>query len=186
MLSEGGQARWAGLALTTLFACVAATTPDSKPIEPLTCPEEARHFGARPPMGNKEYCAIDGDNPNEATGGLWQRKQVQHGPSRFYWPNGKLQSQGNYRRGEKHGSFRRWHHNGQRTWETVYRGNKRHGIAREWSKDGILINESPYFDGRLHGSQTLYYDNGNIRAEYEHVHGLVVDVQQWPPPGQLP
>ena len=70
-------------------------------VQELKCPKGTEAYGGRPPLGNREYCGRPGpaDSPESVTN---------HGPWRYWWPNGKLQHSGKYKDGQKHGQFTQW------------------------------------------------------------------------------
>ena len=67
-----------------------------------------------------------------------------HGPLTFFFPNGGIKNQLNYRHGKYHGQSTVYHSLAilQRIFN--YKDGVIHGLAKEWDKDGQLLEEG-YF-----------------------------------------
>ncbi|MEY4572994.1 MAG: hypothetical protein RLZ10_2264 [Bacteroidota bacterium] len=68
-------------------------------------------------------------------------ESVMHGVQRFYYSNGKLESEINYNLGLLDGDY------------------------KKYSKEGILINDRKFKKGKENGKCLLYYDNGKLLKE---------------------
>ena len=65
----------------------------------------------------------------------------------------------------KHGSHKYWYDNGQINYEENYKDGKRHGLYKRWYENGQVMYEYNYKDGKHHGLYKRWYDNGQINYE---------------------
>ena len=140
----------------TLSLSQSACTSDSS-VKELKCPKGTEYYGGRPPLGNREYCGRPGaaDSPERVSN---------HGPWRYWWPNGKLQHSGQYKDGQKHGKFKQWADSGQQISEGTYEMDLKKGTWKRWNRAG-KIQETVQYKGRIHGIRTLYDRDGVLKAE---------------------
>ena len=158
-----------GLIVMVVPGCT--ENPDLPPPLPIECPANAELVGNTPPTGNRQFC-IDPET------------KFEQGPWRFYFPNGRIQREGNYHGGRKHGKFTKWHINGNKTSIEFYSNDKKTGLWREWTKDGLLRGETPYAENEIHGYRYFFYKNGNKSAEFSYIRGMVVSRKTFPEPGE--
>ena len=143
-----------------------ACTSDSS-VKELRCPKNTEAYGGRPPLGNREYCGRPGpsDTPQSITN---------HGPWRFWWPNGKLQHRGTYKNGQKHGKFTQWADTGQKISEGSYERNLKKGTWKRWNRQNKIQESVQYVDGRIHGFRSLYDSDGILEVELVYEAGELV------------
>lgn len=72
---------------------------------------------------------------------------VPHGPSRRWWPSGRLREEFTHVHGSRDGPYRRWHENGQIAEEFAYRGGVAEGRYRQWAEDGTLTQDAMCKEG---------------------------------------
>ena len=123
----------------------------------LKCPDGTTEFGGAPPVGNRKYC---GYKNSAVVGGV-----SKHGPWRFWWPNGQLESDGKYAKNKKHGLFTGWYSNGVKVRQGTYRNNDKVGIWKTWRRDGTLKSKIQYKQGLIHGFRRLYDEEGQMKLE---------------------
>jgi periplasmic protein TonB len=84
----------------------------------------------------------------------------------YYYSNGQLQKQCNYRDNMLDGQLKVWYENGNIKQECNYTLDKLTGSFRTYSEDGKLTKFAEYLDGKKNGKFITYYSNGNpIREE---------------------
>ena len=166
---QGWKNLWLAL---VIISCVSCTDDEEFPPPlPIECPVGTKLVGNAPPTGNRQFCM------NEET-------ELEQGPWRFYFPNGRIQREGNYHGGRKHGRFTKWNHSGIKTSEDFYDQDKKTGLWREWTRDGNIRAETPYSENEIHGYRYFFYKNGNKSAEFSYIRGMVVSRKTFPEPGE--
>ena len=102
---------------------------EKHPVQDLTCLPGTRVLGRMPPAGWERYCA------RVLPSGL----VVRHGPSRAWFDNGQVASEGTYRDGERHGRWTFWYVNGQVRLEATYHRGSKVGVWKRWSRNGEAL-----------------------------------------------
>ncbi len=147
--------------LSALSACDSPKTP--KPIE---CPKDTELLGQAPPYGNRQFCGRTSEFNLEGV--------QKHGPWRYYWPNGSLQTLGYYKDGLKEGTFRVWIERGQKIEQGKYQNGAKQGVWKGWHRNGKLKSQTQFLDGKIHGFRKLYDQEGKLSAHWEYFDGEIV------------
>lgn len=93
-------------------------------------------------------------------------KGNRHGRWVQYFPGHVLKEFRTFERGKKTGAFVQYFPTGKKQQEYHFQNDEYQGLASEWNERGVLIREMHYVAGHEEGSQKLFYDNGQIRANY--------------------
>jgi len=93
-------------------------------------------------------------------------KGSRHGKWIQYFPGHVLKEFRTFEQGKKTGVFVQYFPTGKKQQEYHFQNDEYQGLAREWNGRGVLIREMHYEAGHEEGSQKLFYDNGQIRANY--------------------
>lgn len=93
-------------------------------------------------------------------------KGNRHGKWVQYFPGHVLKEFRTFERGKKTGAFVQYFPTGKKQQEYHFQNDEYQGLASEWNERGVLIREMHYVAGHEEGSQKLFYDNGQIRANY--------------------
>jgi hypothetical protein len=88
-----------------------------------------------------------------------------NGLHKFYYPDGKLYLEINYRDSVPHGIFKQYFKTGILFEETEYVNGVRHGLSKKFHENGRLSTETVYDSGRIHGIQKKYRGDGQIAFE---------------------
>lgn len=88
-----------------------------------------------------------------------------NGLQKFFYPDGSLYLEANYRDSVAHGLSKQYFKNGQVFEEAVYVNGKIHGIKRTYYEDGKLSSETPYDSGRVHGVKKKFRKDGTVAYE---------------------
>jgi hypothetical protein len=88
-----------------------------------------------------------------------------NGLHKFYYPDGKLYLEINYRDSLPDGMFRQYFKSGILFEETTYRMGIKHGQSKKFHGNGRLFTDTPYDSGRIHGIQKKYRSDGTIAFE---------------------
>jgi antitoxin component YwqK of YwqJK toxin-antitoxin module len=67
-----------------------------------------------------------------------------HGRWVSFYQNGNKWSEGNYNEGTKDGKTITWHENGQKYYEGAYKNGERSGVWKFWDEDNEFIKEINY------------------------------------------
>ena len=89
-----------------------------------------------------------------------------------YLSNGNRYSYGYIKKGLRTGKWTYWYENGQISSEKNYKDNKLDGRWIEWDENGQKKEEENYKDGKRDGKWTSWYSNGQIRSEKNHKDGI--------------
>ncbi len=100
------------------------------------------------------------------------RGDTKHGPTVFYYHDGRKEAEYNYHNDALHGRTARWYFNGNMEYEEFYRDNQLHGLSRRYFNTGALSIETHYRNGELHGEHTEYWENGTVKVQGAHYHGM--------------
>lgn len=93
-------------------------------------------------------------------------KGNRHGKWIQYFPGHVLKEFRTFDRGKKIGAFVQYFPTGKKQQAYHFQNDEYQGLASEWNERGVLIREMHYVAGHEEGSQKLFYDNGQIRANY--------------------
>jgi len=97
----------------------------------------------------------------ETEGILNERKRV--GNWKYFYPDGALLSEENYKKGKLHGEQLNYYPEGQLTEFSVYKNGLLHGITSKYSSKEILIEEVEYKNGKPNGVAKYFELNGNLK-----------------------
>ncbi|CAL2101483.1 Antitoxin component YwqK of the YwqJK toxin-antitoxin module [Tenacibaculum sp. 190130A14a] len=99
----------------------------------------------------------------------WMIGKNREGKWMYYFGNGKVFSEENYKDGKLEGVVRNYYPNGKLTEETYYKEGKKEGSSKVYTDDGILIEEVAYVNGKLHGFGKYFNLKGQLqeRGNYE-------------------
>jgi hypothetical protein len=88
-----------------------------------------------------------------------------NGLHKFYYPDGTLYLEINYRDSVPDGTFKQYFKTGILFEESEYLRGIKHGRSRKFHPNGRLSTETPYDSGRIHGTQKKYRGDGQIAFE---------------------
>ena len=71
------------------------------------------------------------------------------GEFKWWFKNGQIECDYNYKDGKLHGEFNDWYENGQINCDRNYKDGKLHGNCKSWYTDGQLRFDRNYKDGKL-------------------------------------
>ncbi len=94
-----------------------------------------------------------------------------HGDQYFYYPNGKLVSEGSSFNGNRHGKWTGYHYNGKIIYEGIYEYGKRTGEWKYYDEKGVLKSVRNYDEGEFHGVYIDYDDNGKLKHKINYYQG---------------
>ena len=89
-----------------------------------------------------------------------------HGNWLQYYSGHVLKEFRTFGQGKKIGVFLQYFPSGKKQVEYHFKNDEYQGVAREWNESGVLIREMHYVAGHEEGFQKLFYDNGQVRANY--------------------
>ena len=106
-----------------------------------------------------QFYRLNGNLKTE--GVLNERKRV--GLWKYFYKNGAVMSQENYKNGLQHGEQFVFYSNGKITERSLFKNDFLDGISSKYSSKGILIEEVAYKKGKPNGLAKYFELNGNIK-----------------------
>ena len=106
-----------------------------------------------------QFYRLNGNLKTE--GVLNERKRV--GLWKYFYKNGAVMSQENYKNGLQHGEQFVFYSNGKITERSLFKNDLLDGISSKYSSKGILIEEVAYKKGKPNGLAKYFELNGNIK-----------------------
>ncbi|WP_299665577.1 toxin-antitoxin system YwqK family antitoxin [uncultured Polaribacter sp.] len=94
-------------------------------------------------------------------GVLDKRKRV--GNWKYFYPNGILMSEENYKNGTLHGTQLVYYPDGQITEFAEYKNGFLEGVSSKYSSKGVLIEKITYKDGKPNGLAKYFELDGNLK-----------------------
>ncbi|RTQ49982.1 hypothetical protein EJV47_10080 [Hymenobacter gummosus] len=94
-----------------------------------------------------------------------------HYKQQFFYPNGRLASEGIHENGPQAGRFRSWAENGQQTAAWSVLDGKEHGFIQCWYENGHRKKTGTLNRGVAHGLQRTWYENGRPESAGRLVQG---------------
>ncbi|MBX7057219.1 MAG: hypothetical protein K1X75_04090 [Leptospirales bacterium] len=98
----------------------------------------------------------------------------ENGPYRRYFPDGKVEEEGQYWSGYYHGPVRRFHRNGRPAITGAYAKDQPTGEWRFYFPDGRLERVEHYQNGKLEGALQNYFPDGRLYHETTYRHGVEI------------
>lgn len=96
------------------------------------------------------------------------------GNQKFYYDNGKLKEDKNWKANELEGSYKTYYANGKIEEEGAIVDGYRHGKWNLYYPNGQLQKETIYDNGNINDIQTFYTINGIKEMEYTYKNGLLI------------
>jgi antitoxin component YwqK of YwqJK toxin-antitoxin module len=93
-------------------------------------------------------------------------KDLKHGPSKAWYPNGRQQFDGFYQFGKRSGTFTYWHENGQVAATGEYREDRPIGIWVWWHNNGQKSAIGKYEEGALVGEWRWWAEDGRLTKQH--------------------
>ena len=93
------------------------------------------------------------------------RDSKQEGIAKWYYESGKLQAERNWKDGKQEGIANVYYESGKLEAETNFKDSKRDGIAKSYYESGKLEAETNFKDGKRDGIAKSYYESGKLQAE---------------------
>lgn len=94
------------------------------------------------------------------------------GPFSYHYPNGAVQSRGNFLNGELDGVVRGYWLNGYMKYEKNYVAGDKQGWSKDWYANGTPEQLGYYVNDKPHGVVTSYYQDSVVSHENEYVNGV--------------
>ena len=93
----------------------------------------------------------------------------------WWFENGQLGCDGDFKNGERHGKWFEWYKNGQLEWEGNWKDGEYHGKWLRWYSNGQLECEENWKNGEKHGKWLEWYENGQLAWEWDYKDGERID-----------
>lgn len=90
---------------------------------------------------------------------------------KYFYPDGTLLSEENYKNGELHGDQIVYYPDGLVTEFATYNNGMLEGVCSKYSNKGVLIEEITYKNGKPNGIAKFYELNGNLKETGEYKDG---------------
>lgn len=99
---------------------------------------------------------------------IWYRDSTQHGPHRFYYPNGQIEIENHYADGTLQGVSRRFYPDGSLKSEVNYVNGAMQGTFRAYYPNGALREKVTMIANEEDGPFEEYFPNGQIKTRGEY------------------
>ncbi|AQS93347.1 hypothetical protein BXQ17_04290 [Polaribacter sp. BM10] len=116
-------------------------------------------------------------------GVLNDRKRV--GNWQYFYPDGTLMSEENYKNGKLDGEQLVYYPNGQVTEFATYKNGLLDGVTSKYSSKGVLIEEVTYKEGKPNGLAKYFELNGNLKETGTYKNGVRVGKWEYYLDGEL-
>ena len=93
----------------------------------------------------------------------------------WWYKNGQLRFEDNWKNGKLHGKCLDWYETGQLAYEENYKNGKEHGKCLAWFENGQLMYERNYKNEEKHGQWLVWYENGQLLSEFNYKNGKRID-----------
>lgn len=128
-----------------------------------------------------QFYRLNGNLKTE--GVLNERKRV--GLWKYFYRNGVVMSQENYKKGLRHGEQFVFYSNGKITEKSLFKNGLLDGISSKYSSKGILIEEVTYKKGKPNGLAKYFELNGNLKETGIYIDGKRVGKWEYYLEGEL-
>jgi len=92
---------------------------------------------------------------------------------KYYYKNGYIKREVNYKDGLKHGKCTWYYEDGQVEKEENYKNGNEDGKYTSYNKSGQIEYEKNYKDAKKHGKWTWYYEDGQVKKGESYKNGKV-------------
>ena len=128
-----------------------------------------------------QFYRLNGNLKTE--GVLNKRKRV--GLWKYFYKNGAVMSQENYKKGLRHGEQFVFYFNGKVTEKSLFKNGLLDGVSSKYSSKGILIEEVTYKKGKPNGLAKYFELNGNLKETGIYIDGKRVGKWEYYLDGEL-
>ena len=128
-----------------------------------------------------QFYRLNGNLKTE--GVLNERKRV--GLWKYFYKNGAVMSQENYKKGLRHGEQFVFYFNGKVTEKSLFKNGLLDGVSSKYSSKGILIEEVNYKKGKPNGLAKYFELNGNLKETGIYIDGKRVGKWEYYLEGEL-
>jgi antitoxin component YwqK of YwqJK toxin-antitoxin module len=101
-----------------------------------------------------------------------------HGAARVQYPDGVVESEGQWDHGVRVGLWTWRHANGALLMQGAFERGLRQGVWTRWREDGALLERGPWVDGGRHGRFELGGSDGAVVADAWWEKGSLVRVEE--------
>lgn len=95
-----------------------------------------------------------------------------NGLTRFWFSNGQIMLESNYKNGKRDGLTRSWYENGNPKVEESYKDGLKDGNAKSWFESGRKWMHYSHWKDKRDGPLTWWYENGQKRQEGNYKGGM--------------
>jgi len=105
-------------------------------------------------------------------------KGEQHGTTKTFFPNGKLETERSYKNGLSYGRHFGFWENEKMKFDYMYLDDSRQGIQKQWYESGKKYYELTFSDDKENGMQKAWRENGKLYINYEVRDGVKYGLQK--------
>ncbi|MEZ4798679.1 MAG: hypothetical protein R2809_02645 [Flavobacteriales bacterium] len=122
-------------------------------------------------------------NGNVRSEGIYERG-FEDGLWKYYYEDGTLQEEANYKMGKFHGSVFRYHPNGKLMVEGYFKNDKQDSIQRTFTADSILVEQGLWAKGVKTGEWDYFYASGDTMMIENHLDSVVMMLEYFTSSGE--
>jgi len=100
-------------------------------------------------------------------------RELKHGPSVMFHPNGTIMEEAFYINNKKHGVYREWNDDMSPKVQTTYADGVINGVYMKYLQTGVVGMDVQYTKGKIDGLCSCRYDNGNIKEMATYKDGIM-------------
>lgn len=104
-------------------------------------------------------------NGNKTSVGTYDREGMQQGRGVYYYINGTVSAEAEYKDGMLHGKRTTYYSNGAKKDEVTYQDDQLDGYYKEWYPNGKLKEEGWYVEGQRQGTHISYRATGDVSSK---------------------
>jgi antitoxin component YwqK of YwqJK toxin-antitoxin module len=98
------------------------------------------------------------------------------GEGKFFYPNGKIQSEGMYdSSGKRTGIWKSYFKTGKTSEETPYESGVINGVVLEYFESGRMKSKAAHVEGKIVGIKELYHPNGKLLGKENYQQGKYIN-----------
>ena len=111
------------------------------------------------------------ESGNVVSQGVMDEKGLKNESWKFYFPNGNVRSEGEFRANLRVGEWKFFYPDGKLEQTGSYRNGLTDGLWTWYYEDGSILREENYYRGKEDGPSVEYDREGNIIAQGEYIEG---------------
>ena len=102
-----------------------------------------------------------------------------NGLKTFWYKNGEIKNQVNFKNGKMDGLLKGWYENGDKKLEKYFKDGKRDGSSVMWYENGQKMEEVMFKNDQKDGLETQWHENGKKKLEANFINDELMNLIKW-------